>query len=206
MLKRILKKKKIIFVEGDYRRETARFVDFILRDKFSIFYTKKIPNILNIFSILKSDIIIFEDSGHDGTTKIKKFLFSLQTFVFVATEAKKKTRVKKFLRGEIENTTLVLDFSLAKKIRRKKVKEVLTFGIERKKADFYITDINIRKDETNFKVNYGSNSIPFWVNKGLKRKEIYAVLPALSLAKPFNINLVEISSIIKEKLVSFTWR
>ncbi len=203
MIEKILQKKKIIFICGDHKKEVAYFVNLVLKTNFSVFYTKEKPSIFDIFSLVKSDVVIFEDS-EEKNKKNKEHFLSFSDTIFVVTESKKKIKIKKLFSQEEENRMAVLDFSIAKKIKKTKTKNIFTFGIERKNADFYITDINQKEGETNFKVNYKANSIPFWINRELKRKEIYAILPALCLAQMFNMNLAEISFGIKKELVSFT--
>ncbi len=202
MIGTILKRKKVIFIAGDRNKETAYFANFVLKDNFTIFSSDKIPSIFDFFSILKSDIVIIEDNNSEDHLKVKRFLELSQYCVFVITETKEKARIKKILQGSLEKLIFVLDFSVAKKLKKRKKKDVLTFGIDRKRAAFYITDIRQREKETNFKVNYGANTIPFWVKEKLKNKEIYAVLPALCLAKIFKLNLANVSHRIREELTS----
>ncbi len=204
MIKTILKRKKVIFIAGDRKKETAYFARFVLKDRFSIFFADRLPGVLDIFSVLASNIVIIEDNEKEEPLKIKEFLSSSFSCVFVITETEKKARIKKILQGSLENLVLVLDFSIAKKLKRRKKKGVLTFGVGRKRAAFYITDIHQKEEETNFKVNYGANAIPFWVKEKLRNKEIYAVLPALCLAKLFKLNLAEVSHRIREELPTFT--
>ncbi len=196
MIKELLKKKKIIFVTGDAKKEAGSFIRFVLKDSFNVFLTNRTPSFFDIFSILKSDVIIIEDNEKESVEKIRSFLDGFPCY-FVITEVKKKGRAKKIIRGFLEDFILVLDLSIAKKLKRNK--EVLTFGINKKSADFYITDIHQKEDEINFKVNYGGNTIPFWIKEKTKKKEIYGILPALCIVKLFKINLADVSHKIKEE-------
>ncbi len=204
MLKQLAKNKKVIFIIGDRKEEAAYFALQILKKKFSVFYKDGLPRTFDIFSMATKEIILLKDSKEDGHLKIKKFLEDLPDCTIVITETRKKAKIRKILQGSLEKLTLILDFSIAKKIRKKRKKEVLTFGVNRKRADFYITDVYQKERETNFKVNYEGNTIPFWIQENLKNKEIYGVLPALSLAKLFKLNLADVSYKIKEELLSFT--
>ncbi len=204
MLKQLLKNKKVIFIIGDRKEEAAYFARQILKEKFSVFYKERLPGTLDVFSIATKDIILLKESKEDSHRKIKKFLEDLPDCTIVITETKRKAKVRKILQGSLEDLTLILDFSIAKKIKKKKKKKVLTFGINKKRAHFCITDIYQKERETNFKINYEGNTIPFWIQEKLKSKEIYGVLPALSLAKLFKLNLADVSYKIKEELLSFT--
>jgi len=194
----LLKNKNVIFITGDSKKETAYFVDFVFKNNFSVFYTNKVPDIFDFFSIIRSNIIIIEDDTKEDYQKIKKLLQSLSFCTFVVTETKNKARVKKILKGLLEDLNLVLDFSIAKKLEKRRKKTILTFGINKKSADFYVSDIHQKEDETNFKVNYEGATIPFWFQEKLKNREIYAVLPALCIAKLLRLNLAEVSYKIKE--------
>jgi UDP-N-acetylmuramate-alanine ligase len=201
MIKKILKNKKIIFITGDAKKETGVFVHFVLQKSFKIFVTDKIPTFFNVFSLLTKDVIIISDNETENIEKVKSFLNDISCY-FVITQTKKKSRLKKILQKNAGNFIFVLDFSVAKKLKKKK--ELLSFGINKKNADFYITDIHQKENETNFKVNYKGNTIPFWIKEKLKQKEIYAVLPALCITKLFKINLADVSHRIKEEF--FTQR
>ncbi len=204
MIKAVFKNKKVIFITGDRKKEAVHFIEFVLKDSFSLFHINRIPGIFDILHILKSDIIIIEDEGFDNPETIKSFLYPIKFCVFIVTGVKKRTRVKKFFRGFLKNWIPVLDFSVAKKLKKEKTKEVLTFGINKKSAQVYISDIYQKKEETNFKVNYKANIIPFWIKGKIKEKKIYGVLPALCVAKILNLNLAEVSYKIKEELFFFT--
>lgn len=196
MIKGLLKRKKIIFVVGEAKEETGDFIHFVLSNSFKVFLFKKLPTISDIFSILKSDIIVIKDDETQSVEEVRSFLKGISCY-FVITEMKKKARVKKIIQGFLEEFIFVLDFSIAKKLKKKK--EFLTFGINKKSADFYITDIHQKEEEINFKVNYGGNTIPFWIKEKMKKKEIYSILPALCIVKLFKINLADVSYRIKEE-------
>jgi hypothetical protein len=196
MIKQILKKKKIVFITGDAKKEAGDFICFVLKKGFKVKSISKMPTAFDLFSLIGKDVIVIKDNEKESAEKVKAFLSGLSCF-FVITHLKKKARIKKLLKGSLHNFFFVLDFSIAKKIKKKK--DFLNFGINKKSADFYITDIHQKENETNFKVNYQSNTIPFWIKEKLKQKEIYAILPALCIAKLFKINLADVSYRIKEE-------
>lgn len=203
-MKYFLRNKKVIFITGDRKGETSSVVDFVCKHNFSVLHIGSIPGVFDIPKILKNEIIIFEDNENISTGEIRNFLNALPKAVFIITQAEKKSRIKRLLLHFPERWLLVVDFSIAGKLRGKKTRKMLTFGINKKKADFFITDINQKESETNFKVNYKSNIIPFWISEKLKKKEVYSILPALCVAETLNLNLAEVSFRVKEKLKSFT--
>ncbi len=195
-MKILTKKKKVIFITGDARKEAADFIYFVLKRSFKVAILNGVPSFFDFFVLLGKDVIIIKDNELENTEKVSSFLEGLACY-FVVTHLKKKTRLKRILKGSLTSFSFVLDFSIAKKLKKKK--DFLAFGINKKSADFYITDIHQKEHETNFKVNYQSNTIPFWIKEKLKQKEIYAILPALCIAKLFKINLADISYRIKEE-------
>ncbi len=198
MIKAILKRKRVIFITGDRRKEAKTFLKFVLQESFTVFAKKGIPEMRDFFSLLKNEIIIIEDSEADLIENTQNFLRSLSRGFIVVTEIEKKTRIKKILSSSLEESVLVLDFSISKKLNKRKKREILTFGVNKKNADFYVTDIVQKEEGINFKINYGGNTIPFWVHEKLKNKEIYSLLPAICIAKFFKLNLADVSLRIRE--------
>ncbi len=198
MIKRLLRNKKVIFILGDRKEEVKTFARFILNDSFSLFVKNGLPECKDIFSFLRSEVIIIVDNEKNDPEKINIFLSDLNRGVVIITETEKKARVRKIVKRSLENLVLIIDFSISKKLRKKK--KVFTFGINKKNADFSISDIVHKEEKINFKINYSGNTIPFWVNKNLKSGEIKSLLPAICLAKIFKLNLADISYRIREKL------
>lgn len=188
-----LKNKKIIFVMGEQKREASYFLDFVLKDDFSVVKINNTPSLFNIFSLIKSDVVIFQDNESVNFEKVKKFLHRFSSCIFVITKLENRSRARTMLSGFKKEWSIVSDFSMSKKLEKRKTKETLTFGIDRKRADMYITDISVKDGNTNFKVNNKLNIVPFWVKKELKKREIYSILPGLCVAKIMNLNLAEIS-------------
>ncbi len=190
-MKKIIKNKKVVLITGEQNEEAAQALHFILKDKYSVFRFKGLPKIYYFFSLLKSEVVIVEDDPEINPQKIVSFFPS--KFFLLVTQERKKTRIKKFLRQFPESGFLAIDFSVANKIRGKNFQKVSTFGIEKKNADFYISDISKGEKETNFKINYKENIVPFWIKGKVKRKKIYGVLSALCLGESLHINLAEAS-------------
>ncbi len=204
MIKEIIKRKKLIFLMGERREDILSISMLVLQRNFSIYHSKKPLSLFDFFKVLRSDVIIFEDDENIKIEEWRAFFTNYNNVFCVITEMKKRARAKKFLRNFSKSWNIILDFSVAKKIKDDKSKKITTFGIEKKSADFYVSDINQKEKETNFKVNDRASIIPFWIEGKLTHKEIYGVLSALCIAKALNLNLVQVSYYIKEKLPPFT--
>ncbi len=197
ILKALIKNKKIVFVTGDKRAQVAEFAIRLLRDNFTIYYLKRVPSLRDLLAIIRSDVILIEDDKQIRSSEIRLLLKSCSGSL-VLTLASKKGRIKNILRSIPSNWDVILDFSIAKKMKKAKGRRVLTFAVDRSSADFYITDIHKANDRVNFKINYKGNIIPFWIDKPFTRDEVYAVLPALCLAKMMDLNLATVSCKIRE--------
>ncbi len=202
ILKSIIKKKKIVFVTGDDKKEVSNFIGFVLKNNLSVYYLTRLPVNLDIISILRSNVIIIEDDTKMDVAKIKEFLKPFSC-TFVVTEAIKKNRIKKFLNNFENKWDIFLDFSIAKKLKKRRGKQLFTIAIDKKKADFNVTDIHRQEDKTNFKLNYRGKIIPFWVEKKLSNKEVYFILSAICVAQAMNLNLAEVSHEIKKSWPSY---
>lgn len=71
----------------------------------------------------------------------------------------------------------------------------ITFGFQ-ERADFRASDIRLNNG-TNFKINYKGNIVPIWLEKLFGKEQIYASLSAISIGVIFDLNLVEISQLLK---------
>ncbi len=204
MIRSILKGRQVVLVAGDRKEEATRFMYFIFKDDFSVYLAKGRPGIRDLPGILRSDMILIEDNPEEDVNMVRDLSHSLPSCFFVVTRAEKGKRVKELLQGSSRKSKLIMDLSMLKKVGKKRFEKILTFGVNKKKADFYISDAHKREGETNFKVNYESNIIPFWVKEELMVKDLYAVLPALCLAELLDLNLAKVSYNIREELSLFT--
>ncbi len=62
--------------------------------------------------------------------------------------------------------------------------------------DLWASDINIG-DGTNFKINHGGDSVPFWIGRKLEKEEISEILLAVRAGMALGLNLVQISQNLK---------
>ena len=198
----LLKNKNLIFITGDGKKEATSVVKFVCEQKSSILFIKGTPKGNDFLRILTSDLLIIQDDESVKEERMRDFLHAVKKGVFVITRAQKKNRIKNLLLYFPREWMVVSDYSISRKLKKRG--KMMTFGINKKSADFYITDIHQKENETNFKVNYKDNIIPFWTRGKLKKKEVYAMLPALCLARIMGLNLAEVSFKIKERLDTFT--
>ncbi len=198
ILKSIIKKKKIIYVVGDNRSEVSHFIEFVLKNNFSVCHLYQLPTSKDIISLIRSSVVVIEDDEKSDVCIIKDFLMGFSC-IFTITESKKKKRIKKYLNNFGKNWDMVLDFSIARKLKKKRGKQFLTFAVNKKQADFNATDIHQQEDKTNFKISYAGSIIPFWIEKKLNKKEVYFLLSAICVAQMMKLNLAEVSYMIKKK-------
>ncbi len=191
-----IKNKRVIIVSGERRREAAQVINFVLKQKYSVLWIKGFPGFFQFLSALRKEVIIIEDDLSLDPQKLKGIIS--KNSLLLVTEIKSKTRIKKILAAFPSKGFLVMDFSIARRLKGKSFKRLFTFGIERKKADFYVSNISKGEEETNFKVNYKGNIIPFWTKGQLSEKEVYGILSALCVGEIFRINLSDISQRIRD--------
>ena len=73
--------------------------------------------------------------------------------------------------------------------------KLVTFGLG-EGADFVASDINYNH-VTNFKLNYQGNTIPIWLDFPAQKEHIYSSVATIAVSTLFNLNLVEVSQILK---------
>lgn len=64
------------------------------------------------------------------------------------------------------------------------------------RSDLWASDLNIG-EETNFKINHGGDSVPFWIDKRLEKEEISEILLTVRAGMALGLNLVQISQNLK---------
>jgi UDP-N-acetylmuramate-alanine ligase len=189
----LFKRPQVILITGRGRSWAFQTIRYLLR-----FYSEK------------KDVLVFEsDLSKPG--EIDEFSFYLKKSkspVLIVTGAGKIPPDRFSFKGDKEELIeikkiakilpgggfLILNFDdeTVREIKNGTKADVLTYGFQ-EKADIKISDINIDREGTNFKINIEENIIPFWL-KGLFGKEhIYSVMAAISLGEIKNMNLVNIS-------------
>ncbi len=64
------------------------------------------------------------------------------------------------------------------------------------KSDLWASDLNIG-EETNFKINHGGDSVPFWIDRKLVKSQIIEILLTVRAGMALGLNLVQISQNLK---------
>jgi len=98
---------------------------------------------------------------------------------------------------------LVLNFDDEKlrELSKKRETYVLTFGFE-EGADLRATDYHFNDRGVSFKLNFNGNMLPIWLADGVNRKKIYDILALLAISQILNLNLVEVSKILRDPLIN----
>ncbi len=175
--------------------------------------TQAILQVLNP-QLKKEKILIFE-SGLLDPKEIKRFEFLLKRSrlpILVATrvgeifpdkdffagERKETLQIKKLVKILPERGFLILNFDdeTIREIQEEARARSLTYGFQ-EGADFWVSDINVNLNGTNFKMDYQENIIPFWLKNLFGKEQIYSALAAIAGGVAKEINLVEISQILR---------
>jgi len=165
----------------------------IIGDDFSIF-SLVINKILDRFKLIKLRL--------DKIDKLKKFSRKNPVLIIDYVETlKNASEIKNLLKNIRAQTYLVLNYD-DERIRELKSLAVysLTYGFQ-KKADIYVSDIFTDDKGMNFKINYRGSSIPFWFGQTLTRKQIYNLLAGIAVGLIKDLNLVEMSQVLKKSPV-----
>jgi len=222
-----LKKPKIIIITGQGRACTAEAVFQVLRQNFSVGRLRNFSGLLNLGQILSKEILIFEPEMKKAKIfnfLIKKSSLPILLVTHIGDipsdtastpspsgEGVPKNReIKKLARILPSQSYLILNFD-DETVREIKDETNLqdskppitlpprrapiTFGFQ-ERADFRASDIRLNNG-TNFKVNYKGNIVPIWLEKLFGKEQIYASLSAVSIGVIFDLNLVEISQLLK---------
>lgn len=195
MIKTLISNKIVVVVSGDGKKEISKVICDMIKPSFSVFVSEGVPGILGTFGSLFSKVIIIEDGGYDTPRKVREFMKASLSPIIVFGGKEGQLRKKKLLLRFPANGGVVMDRRLSKKIKKRKVREFITFGTG-KSADLYVTDIN-KGEGTNFKITYKGSVTPFWINRKMKNKEIYGTVSALCVAVLLGLNLVEVSKKIR---------
>ena len=163
-----------------------------------------------IFNLLKDSDFRFEKRDSFSFTKDKIFLIKsrdddyLSNLPFLINNSSLSVLI---LKGENIDLELVSKFVITdewatKFLRRNDISNsLLSTGFD-DRFDLWVSDLNVDK-ETNFKINHGGDTIPFWIKKELDRDEIIDLMLVIRTGVTIGLNLVWISqrlnSIYKKK-------
>jgi len=218
------KKPKIIIITGQGKTSAAEAVFQVLRQHFKIGRLTNFSPSLSFGQILSKQILIFEadlkNNSRDFEFLVKNSSLPilLVTHIgdipfdkdFFAGDKEKTKEIRKLARILPSQGYLILNFD-DETVREIKDETNLqdsnppitlpprrapiTFGFQ-ERADFRASDIRLNNG-TNFKVNYKGNIVPIWLEKLFGKEQIYASLSAVSIGVIFDLNLVEISQLLR---------
>jgi len=122
--------------------------------------------------------------------------------IFFTGEKEDVDGILKFVNTLSKNSQIVLNFDEEgmKVIRNLANLKTVTFGFG-EGADFLASDIKYNH-VTNFKLNYQGNTVPIWLDFPAEKEHIYNALAAIAISAIFNLNLVEISQVLKDMKIS----
>ncbi|MBL7150078.1 MAG: hypothetical protein ISS84_00380 [Candidatus Pacebacteria bacterium] len=219
------KKPQIIIVAGRGRSCAAEAIFQVLRPHFKVGRLTNSPCSVSSGQILGKEILIFEskiEKAENFNFLIKKSSLPILVVTYIGDippdkdfftgEREKTTEIRKLARILPSQGYLILNFDdetvreigdelrLSSRFANARVKDEtnlqeLTFGFQ-EGADFRATDINLNSG-TNFKINHKGNIVPIWLEKLFGKEQIYASLSAVSIGVIFDLNLVEISQLLK---------
>lgn len=170
-----IKKPPVVFVVGEGRSFTAKIVSKILENKKILIFESDVPG----FFLRKSKLPILAITD----TRDSKEISQIENLA-------KIIPVQGFL-------VLNFDNEIIREIKNTSIANFLTYGFY-KKADLQVSDLNINSEGVNFKINYQGNIVPFWLKNISGREQIYNILPAIAVGLIMNMNLVEISQILRD--------
>lgn len=202
------KRPKVIVVGG---ADSSLVVETVFQVLKEFFKTKKVEEKIKIKDTLKNDILIFELSEKISPEKFKFWLKNSSQPLLVISQlgeippeeivfASSPSPDLKGLASHLPSFGyLILNFDdeTIRSIGDKLNVRQITFGFG-ENSRFQITDYRITKNGTNFKINFGGNILPIWLQNLFGKKNIYSVLAAVCLAYALNLNLVKISQNLKK--------
>jgi len=217
------KKPKIIIVTGQGKDCAAEAIFQVLRQHFRVGRLTNFPHSLSFGQILAKEILIFESKiekaeNFNFLIKTSQLPILLVTHIgdipfdkdFFAGDKEKTKEIRKLARilpsqgylilnfddetvREIKDETNLKDYNPPTTLPPRRAP--ITFGFQ-ERADFRASDIRLNNG-TNFKINYKGNIVPIWLEKLFGKEQIYASLSAVSIGVIFDLNLVEISQLLK---------
>jgi len=189
----IIKRPRVVLITGKGRFRAIYAIRFLLN-----FYSGK------------KDVLVFEsDLSKPGD--IDKFSFylkksklpiliitntgkiSLDRLSFQGNE-KEVMKIKELAKILPANGFLILNFDdeAVQSVAKETKAHILTYGFQ-EKASIKVSDVNVDKEKTNFKISIEGNIVPFWIKNLFGKEYIYSIMAAISLGKIKNMNLVSIS-------------
>ncbi len=185
----LIKKPQLVIV-SDENDLIAKTLEFVLNNSFFAFSIKKI----NAFNLFRNKIFIFQFDSE----KIDFFLKHCSRAVFIVNQLKGKVKTEEFIRKLKDKDVLFVNFDEEEIAALKEIHKENSFGFGfSKTADLILSDVMSDENSANFKVDFSGNIVPIWLTGSWSKKEILAIGGAIIAALRFNLNLIQISQILK---------
>lgn len=191
-------KPKVIIITGAGRKMVGEVISQILKPYFKIggeilILEAEVKNYQDFNFLIKYSqlpILVFTNQEGDNIEGIFKLAktFPSKGYLILNSDDEKIKEIITCLRQNLNS-------SLCPELKNLPDLNILTFGFQ-ERADFRVTDVKLNGG-INFKLNYQGNVVPFWLDYLSNKEGIYSVLAAISIGTLFNLNLIEISQILK---------
>jgi len=191
------KKPRIVLITGNNEKDIAETISDVIKEYFQV---KIIEREISVFDFFRNKVLIFK--ANPEKSRLFEFLLSkskLPILVLSGAERdfSKSENITKLIRSlSVGFLVLGPDNGYFREIKKESKVGVFSFGFQNK-TDFWVTDIKMNSD-TNFKINYRGNIVPFWLRGIASNEKICSALIAASIGELMGLNLIKTSEALKE--------
>ena len=148
-----------------------------------------------LFSELGNKVFLLNIS--DGKTALSDVVFLLRRSSMPVLILNERMADGKLVKEFSKRGLVIANNETARLFKEDKFDEILisSVGFD-DRADLWASDVNIGEG-TNFKVNHGGDSVPFWIDRRLEEEQITEILLTVRAGMALGLNLVQISQNLK---------
>lgn len=192
------------------------FIFYIKKPALMVVFSKSESNIINLLPIAMHRLILNENIS----SRIKSSFSSLKNKVFLIEIVNNILSLKKIsfllkrssipiliindknldwelIRNISSKGFIIVNTEIARMLKKEGIEETLINEVGfNDRSELWASDLNIG-DETNFKINYRGDSVPFWIERKLNNDEIIEILLVVRAGMILGMNLVQISKNLK---------
>lgn len=205
------KKPKVVVVTGNNSALTTEAIYQTLAKKLK---ARKVST-QNIPFVDKDEILVIESkikelkslsflakSSHSPILVLNHLGEVSPDSIFFTSDKKDTDEILKFINLLPGNSQLVLNFDdeITRGIKNLTDLKLVTFGFG-EGADFMASDIKYNHT-TNFKLNYQGNTVPIWLDFNAQKEQLYSLVSAIAVTTILNLNLVEVSEVLKSMKIA----
>jgi len=185
----LIKKPQLVII-SDENDLIAKTLGFALNNSFFTFSIKKI----NALDLFQKKIFIFPFDSEE----IDFFLKHCSRTVFIVNQLKGKVKTEEFIRKLKDKDILFVNLDEEETEALKEIHQENSFGFGfSKTADLILSDVTSDENSANFKVDFSGNIVPIWLTGSWSKKEILAIGGVIITALRFNLNLIQISQVLR---------